>query len=67
MRILPHVSMQFFHPLTSKMTAKTSFSVLKAQNKALMDTVVLKLADKIALHLFLYEDHRKANWLYVIP
>lgn len=49
------------------MTAKTSFSVLKAQNKALMDTVVLKLADKIALHLFLYEDHRKANWLYVIP
>lgn len=48
------------------MTAKTSFSVLKAQNKALMDTVVFKLTDKIALHLFLHEDHRKANWLYVL-
>lgn len=35
-----------FHPLTSKMSAKTSFSVLKAQNKALMSLVVLKLTDK---------------------
>jgi len=45
----PKFQCHLFHPLTSKMSAKTSFSVLKAQNEALMGTVILKLT-KITLH-----------------